>query len=429
MENPSRRRFLASSATALAMPSLLLSGSGPSPEVDIPTRIRGMLLGGAIGDALGGPIEFQATTAIQGLSDPPKLWQAGEKLDLPARAATAARLRLRSYVDLRPGTESYGQWNYHSQPGTITDDTRHKLILLHTLHAAEKAGRWPISVRDLAASYLEWPQTSAVAGRPGYPDLAKDWLEEFHFAARWVLGERDPEKALPPERMWQSLPTCCGQMILPPLAALYAGRPEEAYLATYHMAFFDNGAAKDLNAALIASLAQALVTPVPGGDSRAAFQSILRTMRGTDPFRFHKIRWSERAVDRWLNLAKQFARSANGEPARLFASLEKEFATSSMWEAQVVIVVIFSCLELADYDPLAALQLSMEWGHDSDSYAQLLGAFIGALLGPDIFPAAWQEAVIARMKADHGTDLKEECQFLSQLQQLSTKRTLIAETR
>ena len=429
MKNPTRREFIASSAAALALQPLLASGKEPPQDVDISVRIRGLLLGGAICDALGGPIEFQPTPAIQGLPDPPKIWKEGEKLDPSARTATAARLRLRSYKDLRPGTESYGQWNYHSLPGTITDDTRHKLILLHALHTADHADHWPISVRDLASSYLKWPQSTAVEGRPGYPDLAKDWLEEFQFSARWVLGERDPALALPPERLWQSLPTCCGQMIMPPLAAIYGGRPEEAYRAAYHMGFFDNASAKDLNAALIAGLAQALVTPVIGGDTRAAFQTVLKTMRETDPFRFRKIRWSERAVDRWLNLALKFAHDADGEPARLFTSLEKEFATSAMWEAQLVIVVIFSCLELAGYDPLAALQLCMEWGHDSDSYAQLAGVFIGALHGPDIFPAAWQDAVITRLRADHGTDLNEESLFLTHLHQLSTKRVLIAEAK
>ena len=225
--------------------------------------------------------------------------------------------------------------------------------------------------------------------------------------------------------MWQSLPTCSVQMTLPPLAAIFAGAPDKAYRATYDLAYFDNGFGKDLNAALLAGLAQALVTPLEPGGARAAWTNIFQAMRETDPFRFRKIRWTQRTVDRWLNVALRFAREAQGEPARLFAALEKEFAQASKWEAQVPFVVAFSCLELADSDPLAALQLSLEWGHDSDSYAQLLGAFIGALHGPAVFPADWRESVLQRLKADHGTDLEEECRFLNRLREAARNRELV----
>lgn len=422
----SRRQFLAGAASAAAL-GFLPRALAATPPLDLAKlgRVRGLVFGSALGDAIGGPIEFQPQDAVRGLADPPKVWRIGEKLDAAARAETAARLRLRSYHHLRPGTESYGQWNVGSAPGTITDDTRHKLVLLHALHAAHGAGRWPMGVGDLARSYLDWPSTSAVVGREGYEELAADWLEEWQLAARWVLGERDLSRALPPSRMWQSLPTCCGQMTLLPLAALFAGQPEKAYLAAHHLGFFDNGFGKDLNAALIAGLAQALATPVAKGGSAAAFEKVLAAMRATDPLRFGKIRWSERAVDRWLNLALRFAEQAKGEPARLFASLEAEFLRTTKWEAQVPFVVAFSCFALAEYDSLAALQLSLEWGHDTDSYAQLVGAFAGALHGVELFQADWRGAVAFRLQADHGVDLEQECRFLLELQMTGESRSLV----
>lgn len=422
-----RRRFLETSATVLALAPTLARAATSPQGIDENDRALGLLLGGALGDALGGPIEFQARDDVQRLIDPPKIWRDGELLDATARAATAGRLRLRSYRELRPVPESYGNWNPSSEPGTITDDTRHKLVLLHALHEVERTNRWPMSVKDLAQSYLDWPKTKAVVGRNGYPELAADWLEEWQFAARWVLGERDPSKALPPERMWQSLPTCCGQMTLLPVAAIYAGAPEAAYRAAFSLAFFDNGFGKDLNAALVAGLAAALTTPVEAKNPRAAWESVLRALRTTDPLRFGKIRWSERQVDRWLNLALKFARDAQGQPARLFATLEKEFEHTTKWEAQVPFVVAFACLEIADYDPLAALQLSMEWGHDTDSYAQLVGAFVGALYGPKLFPETWREKVVSRLQADHDVDLEEESRFLALLHRRATNQKLIAD--
>lgn len=421
-----RRDFLETTALTLSLAPFVGSAAATAGRVDASERIHGLVLGSALGDALGGPIEFQARESVQQLNDPPKVWRDGEVLDATARAATASRLRLRSYRDLRPLPESYGNWNPGSAPGTITDDTRHKLVLFHALHEAERANRWPMSVKDLAQAYLDWPGTKAVVGREGYPELAADWLEEWQLAARWVRGERDPARALPPERMWQSLPTCCGQMTLLPVAALFAGEPERAYLAAWRLAFFDNGFGKDLNASLVAGLATALATPVEAQNPRAAWQPILNAMRATDPLRFGNIRWSERQVDRWLNLALKFARDARGQPASLFESLEQEFKHTTKWEAQVPFVVAFACLEIADYDPLAALQLSLEWGHDTDSYAAVVGAFVGALHGSLLFPRDWQEAVINRLRADHGVDLDEETRFLARLRNKATNQELIA---
>lgn len=423
-----RRQFLkglagAAGASGAAFRALGESGAA---DVDVDDRVRGLLWGAAIGDALGGPIEFQSRENVQTLPDPPRAWVRGEKADAAACRAAARRLRLRPYDPLRPGTESYGQWNPHSVPGTITDDTRHKLVLLQALHRTEQRQAWPLGVKDLAQAYLDWPGTAAVVGRPGYEALAADWLEEWQWAARWVLGERDLNRALPPERMWQALPTCCGQMTLLPLAALFPGRPREAYVAAYHLGFFDNGFGKDLNAALVAGLAQALVTPSQPDRPRAAFDAVLRVMRETDPLRFRSIRWSERAVDRWLNLARQRVAESEGEPARLFESLERDFATTTKWEAQVPVVVTFACLELVQYDPLAGLQLSVEWGHDTDSYASLVGAFSGALFGATVFDATLRGPVADRLKADHGVDLQAESEFLIRLGRDSKHRALIA---
>jgi ADP-ribosylglycohydrolase len=420
-----RRSFLQLSVgAALSCPWILRAADNP-PPTDLSERIRGLMFGTALGDALGGPIEFQARDAVQRLTAPLKIWGENDTMDEAARVACAQRLQLRSYRDLRPVPESYGQWNHNSPPGTITDDTRHKLVLLYALRMAERKRRWPLHVRDLAQAYLDWPKLPAITARPEYVSLAADWLEEWQFAARWVLGDHDLSRARPPERMWQSLPTCCGQMTLLPVAALFAGQPERAYRAAWHLGFFDNGFGRDLNAGLVAALAQALVTPASQSNPRAAWGPVLSALRDTDPFGFAKIRWTQRAVHRWLDFAMRAAKTAEGQPARMFAVFEKEFAQNSKWEAQVPFAVIFGCLAMADFHPLAALQLSMEWGHDTDSFAQLLGAFIGALHGPDLFRGEWRLAVAKRLKADFEVDLEDECKRLTRLMQLGRQTALV----
>lgn len=422
-----RRDFLQLSAASLLLPSAPLPAAAARPDARLHDRIRGLMYGSALGDAFGGPVEFQPRESVARLSNPPKAWRDDEVLDDAARRATLDRLILRDYSPLRPEPESYGQWNTRARPGTVTDDTRHKLVLLHALREAEEKGRWPLTATGLARAYLNWPAQPAIAGRPTYAALAADWLEEWQFAARWLLGERDLSKARPPERMWQSLPTCCGQMTLPPLACLFPGRPEAAYRAAWNLAFFDNGFGRDMNAALVAALAQALVVPIDPQQPRRAWEVILATLRTTDPFQFGRIRWSQRAVPRWLDFALDAARSAHGRPARLFAAFEREFQHTIKWEAQVPFAVVFGCLELADYDPLVALQLSMEWGHDTDSYAQLLGAFIGAVHGAALFREEWRHAVAGSLQADFRFNLERECLRLARLARRGESRTLVAE--
>ncbi|NCF92287.1 MAG: hypothetical protein GWQ05_15220 [Verrucomicrobiaceae bacterium] len=108
----------------------------------------------------------------------------------------------------------------------------------------------------------------------------------------------------------------------------------------------------------------------------------------------------------------KLSNEAEKKPAKLFASLEKTFAQTIKWEAQVPFVVAISCLALADYDPLAALQLSIEGGHDADSYASLLGAFVGAKHGGKRFPDHLRTPVHERLMADFDVDFSNEAQFL-----------------
>jgi ADP-ribosylglycohydrolase len=415
-----RQFFRGGSLGLLAFPGVARAGAGSRQQEPVATpdflddRVRGLLLGSLIGDALGGPIEFQDPDRIAKLSNAPKRWTDAEWLDDQARRAARERLVLRTYRDLRPQPEPFGHWAEDAPPGTVTDDSRHKMILVDALRWARDRGRWPMSDRELAQAYLDWPKTGPVRGRSELEHLCAEWLEEWHFASRWCLGERDTTIALPPERIWNGLPTCCGQMSLLPLAALFPGQPDAAYRAAYGLAMFDNGWGKDLNAALVAALAVALVLPIEL-EATDAWKVVFDTLRQTDPYRYGKIPWVTRSVDRWLDLALTAAREAEGRPAGLFARLDREFRDTIKWEAQVPFVVTFAVLALCEFEPLTALQLSIEWGHDTDSYAQLVGAFIGARHGAKLFPESLSLPVLDRLRADYEVDLGEWIGLLGEL--------------
>jgi ADP-ribosylglycohydrolase len=425
-----RRVFLKAGVTgcltSVALPAAFASAVPKAEDPSLDDRIEGMLLGSLIGDALGGPVEFQDPSKVATLASPPKRWTDGEKLDAAGRATALERLKLRPYEPLRPVPEPFAHWLVDAPPGTITDDSRHKMVLLDALRTAQRRSGWPLDGRGLARTYLDWPISDHLRRSPDTVRISSEWLQEWVLASRWVLGERDLSRALPPERIWNGLATCCGQMTLLPLAALFPGDPEKAYRAAYSLAYFDNGWGRDLNAALVAGLAAALTVPV-GAPAAEAWATILDAMRTTDPFRYGKVPWSQRSVDRWLGFALAAARAAESQPARLFQRLDAEFKDTIKWEAQVPFVVTFGVLALCEHSPLTALQLSIEWGHDTDSYAQLLGAFIGARHGTTLFPAHLVRPVRERLKEEYAEDVAEWVSLLRTIRRLGHRRPVISD--
>lgn len=360
------------------------------PSLD--DRIEGLLIGALIGDAAGGPDEFQAPDR--------SVWTRTDvTLNAEGRAALAARFRLKPYTR-RPNPESYGQWLANAPAGTVTDDSRFKIMFFESLKTSGKPSR-----EAFAEALLAWhADTTSV-----YGDLPRQWLDEFAYAARWELGERDLRIARPPERQWGGIPTMAGQMPFLPIAALTPGQPAKAYSITWEMDFLDNGIGRDLNAALVAGLAAAL-------SPNASWSSVEAAMRTTDPFGFGEIDWVSRRMSRWLDKAADIAARSENRPARLYQLLEEELDAETWWEAWVPMTVVFAAVRVASYDPLATMQLIMEFGHDTDSYMQVAGALFGALHGAEVFPAAMRRTVASRLMADYNVAVSDWMQVLQSLE-------------
>src|SRR4051812_37834757 len=115
-------------------------------------RVRGCLLGGAIGDALGAPVEFES-----------------------GRAIVAAHPQwLRTFVSGQAGWPS----------GTVTDDTQMTLFTVEGLIRARVRDQ----ELDLAAvhhAYDRWLDTQLLAGPSGERD---GWLQ----GEQWLYARRAP---------------------------------------------------------------------------------------------------------------------------------------------------------------------------------------------------------------------------------------------
>ena len=116
-------------------------------------RVRGCLLGGAIGDALGGPVEFQDGRSI-----------VAEHPD-----------GVRDFIS--------GAW----PPGTITDDTQMTLFTMEGLiRASVRTDRGlGFTVAVVQHAYDRWLDTQTLSGPSGEQD---GWLQ----AEQWLYARRAP---------------------------------------------------------------------------------------------------------------------------------------------------------------------------------------------------------------------------------------------
>ncbi len=400
-------------------------GSRVNNPAFISNKIKGLITGTLLGDALGGPIEFQGHPEIQASPNPPKLWtDTMDIIDAEELKAAQERIYFREYKYILPHVQPYGSWTENAPPGTVTDDSRHKMILMQMLRKALLNNQWPLTEKHSAQAYLDWSKSKTIKTHSGYDTLCPQWLSESYKAINWIQGSREIGKAYPVERIWNALPTCYGQMALTPMAALYPGQPQKAYLAAYNTAWFDIGFAKDMIAASVAGISVALSLDPSTMTDEELWNRVFEAIKNTDPYEYLKVPWCERQVQRWLSLSDLYVQQSKGSPAKLFALLDKEFIYTTKWEAQVPFLVVFSILKICKYNPLAAMQLCIEWGNDHDTYPQFLGAFVVALYGPDIFKADMRSTITNRVKADYNENIDEWVSTLMKVQELGKKRIL-----
>ena len=364
----------------------------------VDARVRGLLLGSLVGDAAGGPVEF-ATTA----------WKADELLNTPLSAsileALGNRFQLRAYpMKAAP----YAQWIDFAPAGTITDDSRHKLIFLESIETHGEISRQAYLKTVIDFYHAE--------DRPD-SDWRRQWLDEYMTRFRWVAREEFPDieiegRAYPPQRVWGGIPTMAGQMPLLVIAGAYPGYPELAYRSAWELNILDTGYAMDFTSALVAGLAQALV------DENENWDRIIAAMRETDPYGFADVPWVERRFDRWLNRALEIGRAKHASTIAFFENLERIMEAETWWEAHVPMVITFAILEYTGYDPLASMELALAFGHDTDSTAQLMGAFLGAKLGSDIFPKAVTEPVEMQLQLQYEANVDRFIELLSRFRKV-----------
>jgi ADP-ribosylglycohydrolase len=357
-------------------------------------RVRGCLLGGAVGDALGHPVEFSSLDRIRATHGP-----RGVTGLLPATDAT-------DITDGSAGTVAL-----------ITDDTQMTLFTVEGLRQARErerlkgiGGGWP---RLLRWAYERWLETQLRPGPEASP-LAQPSGGPYEgprgglITERWLYARRAPGNAClsglthadfvpgPTAELGPPGPVNpdskgCGTVMRSAPFGLTGTDPATAFGMAARCAQMTHGHPTGYYAA--GALA-AIIACVLAGDSIEG--ATLRTLRLLAGHPGHEE--TTAALQQALDLA------AEGDPTP-----EKLEKLGAGWIAEEALAIgVYSALAAPGVED--ALLLSVNHSGDSDSTGSVCGNILGARHGDHGLPHAWVEQVEGRARiAALADDLAAEC--------------------
>ena len=369
-------------------------------------KILGMLVGSAIGDAMGAPSEMWTREQIQA--------EYGFVKDLHPRMT-------------KPSSE--GTWELNVRAGTTTDDTRWKALAIDylsgaragELHAKDFAAylstRFAAELEELRRLTMDDPAPALIKGV-----MRLQWLEEWERVARAYTGGDIDEYSSALNRFYGGEMVCAGLLFAPALGAFYPGDPEAAYRNTFAIDIYDLGYAKDISAITAAMIAAAI------GEGSTP-ESIFAVLSDVDPQGFFESRLIGRQAFNMLRDARAIAHRARevgltkDAPAHdpwLDSGLEP-IERAQMHEAYRLLderqqrmpfhageihLVNLTALLYSDFDFRGALEFVVNYGRDNDTTAAVTGAVVGAFLGAERLPEKWVTTALERNRAI-GIDLDE----------------------
>ncbi|UNS97523.1 ADP-ribosylglycohydrolase family protein [Streptomyces tubbatahanensis] len=325
---------------------------GRAEQQDFRSRVRGCLLGGAVGDALGAAVEFDSLDGIREAHGP------------------------QGVTDYQP---AFGR------RGAITDDTQMTLFTVDGLiraHVRRDTGAWHPPT-DVHAAYLRWAATQRDWG----PDERREndgWLAR----EEWLYSRRAPGNA------------CLSGLADPRMGTLDQPKNPDSKGCGTVMRSAPFGLLVGWEPALVFQLAAECAAQTHGHPTgylaAGAFAAIVHTLaRGDD---------LDTAVQRTLvQLAArpghqettEALKRALGAVRQGMPSPERVAALGEGWTAEEALSIGVYCALVAQ-DVRHGLLLAVNHGGDSDSTGSVCGNLLGAMHGETALPAGWVAEVEGR---------------------------------
>ena len=338
----------------MSTPASGRGSTGPAAP-GLTERVRGGLLGAAVGDALGGPVE--------GLDHDEIARRHGWVDDLMAYAKDPSE---------------HAHFTTHA--GSYTDDTRLHLIVCDAIVGAGG----DVTRGDLARALLEYERTHD-------GPLERSFIEEY--ARKGLYGSRT--------LIFGGHPTNGALMANAAVGLVHPADPDGAFRCAFELAYLTDGYAKE-SAAIGAAAVAAAMHP------DATPRRIVDTALGAaDGFRRDGPLWRETVrtrawarfegrpnhelVEAAVTIAER-ERDVRALPAILYPMLQVGPLFS---EAGQTLAVALAMLVAADGDYREAVLGAVNYGRDNDSYACVTGAIAGALGGERGVPERWRVDVCA----------------------------------
>ena len=362
-------------------------------------KVLGMLIGSAIGDAMGAPTEMWSRRAMAvdyGFID---------RLDTMVR---------------EPSPE--GTWYYNLPAGGTTDDTRWKKLTVDYLLSlpstfghtdqpdAQSFARYII--REYTNSIDELKQVDSFDPEPFEVSSRKvAWLQEWARVAKPLVEDDLSGYAHALSRFYGGEVTCAGMLYTPVLGAYFPGQPEAAYQTAYQLSLFDIGYARDISA-LTAALVAAAMSPT------ATPKQVLNVLRDVDPQEYFKSRLVGRSSYRIYREARDIVYSANqwqrddidslrislpfdlppdtlfwGRAQRAYELLDLRNQDLPFHAGEIHLVNLTALL-FCNFDFEKSLAFVINYGRDNDTTGAITGAILGAYWGASRLPDTMKERVL-----------------------------------
>jgi len=401
-------------------------------RVQLHDKVLGMLVGSAIGDAMGAPTEMWSREMIG------TMYGSVNRLDSMVREPSAE-----------------GTWYMNLPAGGTTDDTRWKKLAVGYL-LTQRNGKTLLDARAFANYILTQyrAEVQRLKNTPGDDPAPFEanarrmaWLQEWAKVAKPYVAGDWPAYTDALSGFYGGEMTCAGMLYAPALGAFFPGQPNRAYTETFRLALFDLGYARDVSA-LTAALVSAAMTP------DATPESVMSVVRDVDPRQYYQSRLVGRAAYRFLQRARtvvykagqwspetmnasqlvfprtgRAALSQAGAPAHRLSRADtvelarRQYAFTLLDDynqelplmSGEIFQITLTAMLYGQFDFKKSLEFAINFGRDNDTSGAVIGAILGAYHGAAKLPADLVQQVLTTNRKHTETDLNKLADELTEV--------------
>jgi hypothetical protein len=369
-------------------------------KAELQDKVLGMLVGSAIGDAMGAPTEMWTRENID------EAYGFVESLDTMIRE-----------------TSPEGIWIADLPAGGTTDDTRWKVLTSQFLMTQKGDS---ISAFDFASHILSQYENyldesneikDTLPNSFEKVNLKLAWLQEWAKVSKPFVANHMLDYSDALGKFYGGEMVCAGLLYGPALGIYFPGDPDKAYRQAYALSIFDLGYAKDLSA-------QSAAISSVGMKKGATKDSLLASLR-LDPANYFESRLVGRTansilinaltISRESHLLDSLSLGLNRESPALhaaFSALDQRlqdmpFHAGEIW-LQTLTAMIY-----ADFDFMGSLVFLVNYGRDNDTTAAVAGGILGGYHGFEKLPRMEREQVLKVNREILGIDLEQVAKDLT----------------